>query len=133
MIKRRTILMSIKPNYAERIYKGIKKFEYRKREIRTTMPLRIVLYESWPICGVTGEIKVDKVIRGTPEEIWNKTNEWGGISKESFNRYYKNASISMAYQIKSFRKYKRTKAFSDYKTEKGENVKKPPLGYIYIN
>lgn len=33
MVKRRTILMSIKPEYAELIYKGVKKFEYRKREL----------------------------------------------------------------------------------------------------
>lgn len=133
MTKRRTILMSIKPEYAELIYKGVKKFEYRKKGIRSTMPLRIVLYETFPVGKVTGEIRVDKMIKETPEEVWSKTNEWGGISKEKFDKYYKDTSISIAYHVKSFRKYKKSKELWDYKTEKGESIKEAPLSYRYIN
>jgi predicted transcriptional regulator len=48
MTERATILLAIKPEYAEKIYHGIKKYEYRKTTIRSGYPGKIVLYPRFP-------------------------------------------------------------------------------------
>lgn len=73
----RTVLMSIRPGYAEKILAGLKQYELRKRfGIRTGD--RIILYASTPIKAVVGEFRAGVVIAGscvdvTVPEVWTRT------------------------------------------------------------
>ncbi len=51
----RTLVMSIKPRYAEAIYSGTKQFEFRKKP-PTNLKAIYLVYESAPVSKLTGTV-----------------------------------------------------------------------------
>ena len=51
----RTLVMSIKPQYAEAIYSGTKQFEFRKKP-PTNLKAIYLVYESAPVSKLTGTV-----------------------------------------------------------------------------
>ena len=54
------ILMSIKPEYVDKIFSGEKKYEYRKRLCKEKIDT-IIVYSSSPIQKVVGELKIKQI------------------------------------------------------------------------
>ena len=63
-----TILLSIKPEYANKIFDGQKHYEYRKRIPKKEVS-KIVVYSSAPEQAVIGEIEVIKTLKMKPKVI----------------------------------------------------------------
>lgn len=57
-----TILLSIKPEYANKIFDGQKHYEYRKRIPKKEVS-KIVVYSSAPEQAVIGEVEVVKTLK----------------------------------------------------------------------
>ncbi len=66
------VLMSIKPEFAERIFNGEKEFEFRKRVFKWDVKT-VVVYASYPICKLIGEFEVGGILSGDPQFIWSST------------------------------------------------------------
>ncbi len=81
-------LLSVKPEFAERIFNGIKKFEYRKKVFARKDVEKIIVYASSPMKCVIGEFEFDNIILDTPSIIWEKTAVYSGINHESFFKYF---------------------------------------------
>ena len=77
------ILLSIKPEYANKIISGEKKFEYRTRVPIKTVST-IVFYSTAPIGKVIGEVEVLEIISGTPSSLWERTKKDAGISRSYY-------------------------------------------------
>lgn len=92
------ILMSIKPEYANRIFFGCKKFEYRKRIPKLTID-RVYVYSSYPVKKIIGYFEVDYVLQGTPEEIWNETCKFSGIDALTYRDYFSDCRLGYAIHI----------------------------------
>lgn len=99
------ILMSIKPKYAEAIFDGTKKFEFRKNIFKKDVK-KIFVDTTKPIGKIIGEFEVDGIISDNPKELWNKTKEYGGIDEKDFFKYFKNKNIGYAIKIGKLFKYK---------------------------
>lgn len=78
------ILLSIKPKYVEKIVSGEKKYEFRKTIFKREQVDTIVVYSSGKVGKLIGEIKFKTILSDTPLNIWNKTKEEAGLSKEDF-------------------------------------------------
>ena len=76
------VLLSIKPQYAERIFAGKKKYEYRKSVFKRDDIDTIVVYVTKPVGKVIGEFKIDEILEDTPNVIWKKTKSYSGIEKK---------------------------------------------------
>lgn len=87
-----TLLISLKPEFADRILSGTKKVEIRKRFSTRWVGHRVCLYASRPVKGVVGEATVEKVVVGTPERIWGEYGSDVGCTKEEFDAYVSTAS-----------------------------------------
>lgn len=101
-MKTDTIILSIHPSHIEKILSGEKRYEYRKRipsDIRY-----IVVYATAPIKMIVAFIEIDSVIKGTPEEVWEKTKNYAGISEDFFMHYFANYQDSYAIKIKAVHK-----------------------------
>ena len=70
-MKTKTILLSIHPCFVEKILSGEKLFEYRKN-IPTDIS-HVVIYATVPIKNIVAFVEVDSVLKGSPQEIWEKT------------------------------------------------------------
>ena len=120
------ILMSIKPVYVDKILSGEKCYEYRK-----TLPKRdvskIIIYSTHPVKKVVGEVSVKNILILEKEELWNKTKDKSGISKEFYDLYFKDKSISVAYELGEINIY------SPYKDLKDLNINFVPQSFIYLD
>ena len=119
------ILMSIKPEYVDKIFSGEKKYEYRKRLCKKKIDT-IIVYSSSPIQKVVGELKIEKVLYDKKSIIWNKTNRYGGITKTKYDKYYENCDYAVAYEIEKAILYDKQKDLKDF------NVQMAPQSYVYI-
>ena len=76
-----TILLPIKPEYANKIVDKIKLYEYRKNICKKKID-KIVIYSTAPVKKIIGEVEVKEVICDSPDRIWKKTENYSGISKK---------------------------------------------------
>jgi len=51
----------MKPLFAGQIYRGLKKYELRRRRLKIEREDRIVLYETTPVKAITGEFKAGDI------------------------------------------------------------------------
>ncbi|MFJ6925032.1 ASCH domain-containing protein [Limosilactobacillus mucosae] len=122
------ILLSIKPEYVERILNGTKKFEYRKKIFKNKNVNTVVIYATKPIGKVVGEFYIRNIIEDNPQTIWNLTNKYSGISKNSFDEYFHNVQEGFAIEISHFVKYKKELELN----EVSKKLKSAPQSFAYI-
>lgn len=120
-----TVLMSIKPEYVEKIFNGTKKYEYRKKRCKKNID-KIIVYSTSPIRKVVGELEIEDILEDNKEVIWNKTKLFSGVVKEKYDLYFKNQDTAVAYKIKSYKLYDTEKELSDF------NIKASTQSYVYI-
>ena len=56
------VLLSIKPEFAKKIFAGTKKFEFRKSIFKYQNINKIIVYASSPVKKVIGEFLIDKIL-----------------------------------------------------------------------
>ena len=93
------LLLPIRPKYVNQILAGTKKVEYRTKIRKDALVNQILIYQSCDVRKVVGEFRISGIIQGAPDQVWNATKNVGGISKESFFKYFKNKETAYAYQI----------------------------------
>lgn len=120
------VLLSIKPEYVDEIFKGTKKYEYRKNIFKNKNVKKIMVYATKPLGKVVGEFSIGKVIHDTPENIWTKTYKYSGISKEFFDSYFSKKDFGFAIQIKEINLYDEAKDITEF------NIKQAPQSFRYV-
>lgn len=92
------IVLSIKPEYAERILNGIKRFEFRKKKPQKRVG-RVYIYACSPKKSIVGYFQLTRVVSGSPDEIWEKCGGYGGIEKEIFFSYFLGRKIAYGFEV----------------------------------
>lgn len=122
------ILLSIKPQFVEKIISGEKKYEFRKTEFKRKNIDTIIVYSSGQVKKIVGEIKFKKVLCDTPKEIWNLTHLHSGLSFDSFMAYFEGKQKAYAIVIDEFVPYKKMLSLKD----RFPGVK-APQSFIYLD
>ncbi|MUG82071.1 hypothetical protein [Commensalibacter melissae] len=99
------ILLSIKPYYAEKIFSGEKKYEFRKILPRRIKVSTVVIYATKPVGKVVGEFVIDSFITETPSKLWIITKKHSGVSKKTYNQYFKGRKKAHAIVVKQVIRY----------------------------
>ena len=97
-------LLSIKPEFAEAIFSGKKKFEYRKNIFKKNVK-KIRVYATKPVGKIIGEFLIDEILKDTPQNLWEKTHQDSGVTKEFFMQYFQGKKIGYAIKIKEYTRY----------------------------
>lgn len=119
------MLLSINPEHVENILSGEKKYEFRK--VKCTREIdKIVIYSTYPVKKVIGEVDVEEILFDTIDKIWNITSEFAGISKDFYDAYYENKEKAVAFKLGKIKKYKKALTLEDL------GVKCAPQSYMYI-
>ncbi|MDR3307164.1 MAG: ASCH domain-containing protein [Endomicrobium sp.] len=121
----RKILLSIKPEYVEKIFDKTKRYEYRRIPAKNNVDL-IIIYCTYPVKKIVGELKVKSVLMEHPTTLWKMTRHNAGISRNRFYEYFNGKSIAYAYEIESFEKYRTHKDLNYY------GISFPPQSFIYL-
>ena len=106
------MLLSIKPQYVEKIITGKKKYEFRKFHCREGIDT-IIIYATAPTKKVIGEVALLNIIEGDVEYVWHETKGFGGILKKDYKAYYKEREVAIAYQLGDVTLYNEPKTLSD--------------------
>lgn len=101
------VLLSIKPEFVDKIFSGEKLFEYRKSIFKNTDIDTIVIYSTKPVGKIVGEIKIDYILNESIEDLWNKTHHSSGISYEFFKSYFQDKERGYAIKIGEAKKYEK--------------------------
>ena len=122
---KKNIMLSIQPEYVEKIVNGNKKYEYRKQIAKQEIN-KIIIYESYPIKKIVAEATVEETIVLPKEELWNKTKDFSGITKEYYDSYFRNRKIAYAYKLGKVEVYDKPKQLKDF----GLNY--APQSFVYV-
>jgi len=120
------VLLSIKPNFVEKIINGEKKYEYRKVIFQNKIE-SILVYSTKPIGKIVGEIFVEKILVDKPEILWKNTSAYSGVSYNFFEEYFKGRDLGYAIKIKEFVLFK--EAIDPFELNKNF---KAPQSFYYI-
>ena len=89
MEKPMDVILSIKPEFVEKILSGVKKYEYRKVAFKRPV----------------SRIMLDTVLSDSPIKIWEKTKDFSGIEKKYFFEYFGDREQAFALKIKDLHIY----------------------------
>lgn len=101
------VLLSIKPKYADLIFEGLKKYEFRRSIFKNTEVKTIVVYSSSPVQKVIGEFEIESILNDDLAILWKETKNYAGIDKKYFDEYFINKEKGYAIKIKKTRKYRK--------------------------
>lgn len=119
------VVLSIKPEFAFKIFDGTKKFEFRKAIFKNDKIKKVIVYASSPVQRVIGEFEIEKIINHDIDTLWNLTQDFSGITEDYFYQYFANREEGFAIQIKKPKKYRYPKCLrTDYNLV-------PPQSFAY--
>jgi predicted transcriptional regulator len=121
------VLLSIKPEFAEKIFQGIKKYEFRKAVFKNRNIRKVIVYASAPVSKVIGEFEVEDILEHDTESLWVKTKKYSGIQKDYFDAYFHGKEIGYAIKIRKSKLYKVPLDLNEH-----FKVKYPPQSFMYI-
>ena len=116
--------MSIRPRYAEAIYGGSKRYEFRRVRSRIRTGDRVLVYECTPISRVTGEFRVGDVVTGTPAELLALEHSDG---RAEIERYLFGAHVASAIEIVDAIRWKKAREWQEFL-----RGRKPPQSYGFF-
>lgn len=100
------VVLSIKPEFANKIFDGSKKYEFRKAIFKNDKIKTVIVYASSPVQLVIGEFEIEKIIIHDIDTLWYMTQHYSGISEDYFYQYFADKQIGYAIKIKKTKKYK---------------------------
>lgn len=120
------VLLSIKPEFANKIFDGTKRFEFRRALFKNTNVTKVLVYASSPVQMVIGEFEIERLHEAEPAELWRKTRKHSGITEEFFFSYFHEKETAFAIEIKSPKLYKKPLCLATHFD------KKPPQSFLYL-
>lgn len=95
----KSIILSIKPKYAEKILQGEKRYEFRLKVPRVRVKT-VYMYATAPVKQIVGMFEVHGLFRQwNRRELWEVTSKHAGISFETFAAYFSGWKPANAYEI----------------------------------
>jgi predicted transcriptional regulator len=120
------VLLSIKPEFAIKIFEGTKRYEYRRSIFKRGEVGKIVVYASDPIKKVIGEFELGLILHDEPQALWDKTKTYAGISQKKFFEYFINKTKGYAIEVKKAKIYETPLPLSRLM------VTSPPQSFMYL-
>lgn len=99
------VILSIKPEFANKIFDGSKLYEFRRSIFKDPNVKIVVVYASSPVQKIIGEFEIDHILNLTLESLWDITQDFSGITKDFFLEYFENKDAGYAIKIKKVKKY----------------------------
>ena len=124
---RKTVLLSIKPKFANQILFGVKRFEYRKKPIDPNTS-HMVIYMTAPVMKIVGVASIKSIHVGAPSTIWELTKGGAGITRSFYRSYFKESKKAYAIELNN------VIPFSTWVNPKSiDNLFKAPQSFKYID
>lgn len=120
------VVLSIKPEFANKIFDGSKHYEFRKAVFKNPDIKTVIVYASYPISKVIGEFDIENILHDDIGSLWNITAEFSGISEDFYNAYFSSREKGYAIKVKNPKRYKIPKILKE------EFNMTPPQSFAYV-
>ena len=97
-MKTRPLLLSLRPCYADLVFRGLKRAELRRR-IPCVENRDVFIYVSSPVRHLRGGFRVEHTWRGSPEDVWKEVEGLAGVERDEFDAYYAGRTVAYALRI----------------------------------
>ena len=87
------IIISIHPQYANKIDSGGKIYEVRTRKLHIKDGTRVWIYRTLPDACVSSTAIVEHIIAVSPAQAWKQYSKYMCIIKDNFNNYTKGRKV----------------------------------------
>ena len=122
----KAVLLSIKPEFAHKIFDGTKKYEFRKQIFKDSSVKKVIVYSSSPEQKVIGEFTIDDILNDTPSDLWLQTRDYSGITQAFYEEYFRGRKNAYAIKVASTKLYEQEKNLSDF------DILYPPQSFAYV-
>ena len=122
-----SVLLSIKPEFVEKIFSGLKRYEFRRVIFKSKSVNKVVVYASHPVQRVVGEFEVGGILALSRNQLWQQTKQFSGIAKTYFDDYFGDKETAYAIKIKSAKRYSKPMTL-DYLCPSA----RPPQSFMYL-
>jgi predicted transcriptional regulator len=120
------VLLSIKPEFALKIFDGSKKYEYRRAIFQNKEVNIVIVYASNPIKQIIGEFEIEDILQDEPQVLWSKTKNYAGMSEERFFEYFTNKPRGYAIKVKTMTLYDDPLQLNSFM------ISSPPQSFMYL-
>lgn len=124
---RNVIMISIHPEFANAIFRGDKKVEFRKLNIPRHIE-HVVLYVTAPERKIAGYFSVKDIVEAKPSELWKKYQKVSGTTEDFFFDYYQQQEVGLGLLVDQVEVFQNPLTL-DHTTSGG----RPPQSFSYVD
>lgn len=99
------VVISIKPQFVDRILAGQKTVELRKASARIQPGTRALIYATSPRCAVVGEAVIRRRHQLPLDELWRQFGAQAAVSEDTFHDYYAGSTEGVAFELRGVTRY----------------------------
>lgn len=92
------LIISIKPQFVEKILNGEKKYEFRRRIYKREVE-KIYIYQTAPDSKIVAYFTPGKIIKDTPKNLWNNFKNVSGTTENYLLSYLHDKEEAYAIEI----------------------------------
>jgi len=126
----RSLILSIRKPFADRIFDGCKTFELRRLRPRLLSGDRVFVYVPSPVQAFEGWFTVASVVSGSPTAVWRQVAGQAGVSRADYRNYFAGAKAAFAIEVERAQRFNETIAL-EHLQEAAPGFR-PPQGYHYL-
>lgn len=127
IMNNKSVLLSIKPQYANLIVDGIKTIELRRR-FPENHSGKCFIYSSSPTQAIIGECFITRVEKLPLNELWSKHSNDSMIGWDDFKKYFSDVEHGYALVLTKYLRYE-----SPIKLKEKVSSGRPPQSYCYLS
>lgn len=120
------VLMSIKPKYANAIFEGTKRVEFRKQPFKRPVS-HVIVYSSSEDKRILGYFTLGETDVGNPRTLWKRYRRVGAIKYADYEAYFGTRNLGVAFHVEEVCPLAKPISLSRLK----RNLK-APQSYCYI-
>lgn len=123
------VLLSIKPEFAEKILGEEKLYEFRKTRFSDPSIVdTIFMYASSPVQEIVGSFSMNGIAEGSPSELWLDYGPDSGIeNRDRFMDYFDDAKTGYAIEVSDVHRFS-----SPINPQEQVDDFRPPVSFQYI-
>jgi predicted transcriptional regulator len=96
----KTLLLSLHPQHAHRVFAGDKDVELRRIRPRVGSGDRLIVYATSPVKAIVGWCLIDSVIENQPSLLWRQVRNRCAVSLSDYQAYFSGARASFGIVLK---------------------------------
>src|SRR5688572_14236332 len=107
MANRKDILISLASRYADKIFAGEKRVEFRRRAMRVAPGDTVWIYVKLPVGSLVGRARIEAVHACSTTELWRRFRSVSGLSRDEFFQYFKGVEEGFALVLEGAKRLRR--------------------------